>query len=64
MAERLGIKPEELIWTDGKPRDINGNYGFCLCPIDLEATAKKFGYAFDRDDYGDGIFTADERLKR
>lgn len=59
MADRLSVKPRELIWYE-RPRKFDGGYKFCLCPIDLEATAKKFGYAFDRDDWGDGVFTKSE----
>lgn len=56
LADRLGVLPIDLVWCDGGPAMIDGGFNFCLCPINLEATAKKFGYKFDRDDWGDGVF--------
>lgn len=58
LADKLGTTPEELVWREGKPESYNGGYKFCLCPIDLEATAEKFGYDCERDDWGDAVFSS------
>jgi len=58
MADHLGVHPKDLVWLDGELYESpNHGFKFCLCPINLEATADKFGFTFDRDDYGDGRFT-------
>jgi hypothetical protein len=57
LADKLGTTPEQLIWWDGKPQPADGGYKFCLCPIELEATAEKFGFKCTRDDFGDAIFS-------
>jgi hypothetical protein len=44
LADTLDVEPTELVWGDevGEPEDMDFRY--CLCPIDVEGSLKKFGY--------------------
>lgn len=60
LADRIGVAPLDLVWLpDAYSPEVETEIGFeqCLCPIDLEATADKFGYVCTRDDIGDAMFT-------
>lgn len=61
LADMLGVAPTELVWRKGDPMpEIVKSVGYkhCLCPIDLEATAEKFGYEHSCDNWNDYIFTS------
>lgn len=53
LADALNVPPAGLVWIDGEmPYDYSES---CLCPVDLEATAKKYGLTCGRDDFADAI---------
>lgn len=56
LADHLGVHPAHLIWHERDPFMFNNGYAFCLCPIDLEATGEKFGYACEHDECGNVTF--------
>lgn len=58
LADYIGVQPTELVWYDDEHwKSPEEDYKFCLCPINLGATAKKFGYRCELDEYGDSVFT-------
>lgn len=54
LARRLGGElVRSPVYADSA--DVSGNH--CLCPVDLDATAAKFGLQCKRDDAGfDAVF--------
>lgn len=63
LANKLGVTPADLFWHDGEPMPVDGGYEYCLCPIRIPATLRKFGYRGGWDKERDGMcFLAKPRV--
>jgi hypothetical protein len=51
-GELIRILGGTLVKNSIYPDDVEIRKGDCLCPIDIEATAKKFGYECKNNDDG------------
>lgn len=53
LTDAIGCDP---VWSEGCSRSSEQD-DYCLCGVDVDATAKKSGFVAEFDEWGDIVFT-------